>query len=491
MPPESGLPEEYLFRLTRHPDKRARDLPTIINAAAGYLFAITKDEKTCQNVQDGYTRALCGAAAAHLFTHDPEYLRYSPAFRDSAALGIWIESSIIHALAAAAILGCDKFFINLPKETFINDLSSKYFGNPLVLAAQRNHYNITKILLERNANNESTANSRHQALRAAARAGHENIVQLVLEPQYMQGDSEALYKDAVIEAIKGGHASLAQSLIKQKQIDISALMNKRILAAAVYHGHNDIVCKALENGADPNARESGDSHRDSPLRQAAMKGHANIARLLISHGAEVEQGGGYWSPLLAAVERGYKDITQILFENGADINGQESIRPLAAAASHGQDDMFFFLVKAGADVSYLKHENNSGLSGAALNGYETMINILISHGVDVRAAGDGPVLNAMLGGHDNVVKTLLEFGAEKPHSSVLGHHLHKCVQHGYEGSVRNLVAYGADINAPHPIIKATPLCMAKHWRHIRVSNALIELGAKFGPPVYKGLTARR
>ncbi len=46
--------------------------------------------------------------------------------------------------AAVAISGCDKF---LSKETFINDLSSKYFNNSPVL------YNVTKIL-KRSANNE-------------------------------------------------------------------------------------------------------------------------------------------------------------------------------------------------------------------------------------------------------------------------------------------------------------------------------------------------
>jgi hypothetical protein len=57
--------------------------------------------------------------------------------------------------------------------------------------------------------------------------------------------------------------------------------------------------------------------------------------------------------------------------------------------------MFFFLVKEGADVSYLKPGKGSALSQAAFKGYKTMIQILISHGVDVKAAGQEAVLNAI------------------------------------------------------------------------------------------------
>ncbi len=303
----------------------------------------------------------------------------------------------------------------------------------------------------------------------------------VLKPQYILKDHEELYKEAILEAVKGGHARLAQSLIEQKNINLSASMQNRILAVAVYYGHEDIVRNALENGADPNSKEHLGSPwpiHHTPLTLAAIKGHANITRLLISQGAEVEWRGNEWEPLCEATKRGYRDITQILLDNGADIDGGGSFRPLKEAAFHGQDGMFFFLVKAGANVSFLKHETCYALPSAALKGYETMIRILISYGVDVKANGKVAVLYAMMGGHGNVVKTLVEFGAEKPHPSVIEENFHKSVRGGCESWVLNLIAQGVDANTVHPELRVTPLSIAKRYGHRELVKALIELGAK-------------
>jgi uncharacterized protein len=166
-----------------------------------------------------------------------------------------------------------------------------------------------------------------------------------------------------------------------------------------------------------------------------MKGHAKISQLLISQGAKIGRKGDFSTPILMAAQRGYRDIAQILLDNGADIDGELYTKPLTAAACHGQEEMFNFLVKAGADVSYLKHGECVPLIGAAMKGYETMIHILLIYGVDVKASGAKPVLYAMMEGHVNVVKILVDLGAEKPHPSVIEDYFHKSVQSGYEDQV--------------------------------------------------------
>ncbi len=105
VPPESGLVEGYLFRLTLNHNKRVRELPALINEAVRCL--LTKDEKIIPSMKDCYTRALCRAVAAHLYRRVPRYLRHFPTIDDCAAPSRTLESTSIDVLAAAAHFGCD------------------------------------------------------------------------------------------------------------------------------------------------------------------------------------------------------------------------------------------------------------------------------------------------------------------------------------------------------------------------------------------------
>jgi ankyrin repeat domain-containing protein 50 len=120
------------------------------------------------------------------------------------------------------------------------------------------------------------------------------------------------------------------------------------LQAASSQGHESIVQKLLDNGAEVNA-QGGDY--GTALQAASYKGHESIVQKLLDNGAEVNaQGGHYGTALQAALYEGHESIVQKLFDNGADINTQGGFygTALQAALEGGHDSIISKLRDRGA-----------------------------------------------------------------------------------------------------------------------------------------------
>jgi ankyrin repeat protein len=96
-----------------------------------------------------------------------------------------------------------------------------------------------------------------------------------------------------------------------------------ILASA--SGHVDTVRALLDQGADPNAEQTGAGHLgDTPLQLAASNGATEAARLLIDRGAKVggsSRLGGPPHPMFFAATAGHLDTVKLLLDKGFRCNG--------------------------------------------------------------------------------------------------------------------------------------------------------------------------
>ena len=95
---------------------------------------------------------------------------------------------------------------------------------------------------------------------------------------------------------------------------------RRPLSAASEKGHTEIVRLLLEHGADPNAKEAV-SQGGYSLHLASDKGYMEVVRLLLEHGA----APGHWvdssgDALFIAYFRGHKEIVQYLYAYGATMD---------------------------------------------------------------------------------------------------------------------------------------------------------------------------
>jgi len=106
------------------------------------------------------------------------------------------------------------------------------------------------------------------------------------------------------------------------------------LQAASYKGHADIVRVLLEHGADVN----GDRVRNPPLASACAGGHVEIVRLLLEHGASVKGPSGR-QVLQAACNTKNVEAVRLLLQynidvNAADVTGQTPLHCISPPGGH-------------------------------------------------------------------------------------------------------------------------------------------------------------
>jgi ankyrin repeat protein len=118
-----------------------------------------------------------------------------------------------------------------------------------------------------------------------------------------------------------------------------------------------VVAALLE---DPRTRAEVRTTKDeSPLMLAALRGHLDVCKLLITRDADVNKPG--WTPLHYAATGGHIDVMRLLLDNHAyiDAASPNGSTPLMMASMYGTIDSVKLLLEAGADPSL---KNVQGLS---------------------------------------------------------------------------------------------------------------------------------
>lgn len=114
-------------------------------------------------------------------------------------------------------------------------------------------------------------------------------------------------------AAKFGHLDVVNFLLNAGAWVNSASVNKlraTPLLSAVAGGYADVAYRLLDAGADPNARQSGDT---SPLHVSAQNGQVEMVRLLLDYGANLEvKNMDRKTPLDLASEKGFTEMAMLL-----------------------------------------------------------------------------------------------------------------------------------------------------------------------------------
>ena len=226
-----------------------------------------------------------------------------------------------------------------------------------------------RLLLEHGANANARSALDNTALLLAARlANSYGAVKLLLEHGADSKATNQFGVTALISAAAGGDLATVKLLIQQG-VDVNGqpLMDpaafifgggRSALMWAAFRGDTTLMKVLIDAGADVNA----EGLLGTPLSQAAWADRTAAARLLIEHGANVNQRNhmeGY-TPLhwAASSERNDPGLVKLLLEKGADPNlgGGENVdafmdvlqTPLMLARKRGQPQVLAALVKAGA-----------------------------------------------------------------------------------------------------------------------------------------------
>jgi ankyrin repeat protein len=145
------------------------------------------------------------------------------------------------------------------------------------------------------------------------------------------------------------------------------------LQEAVKSGRHLVAKFLISKGADVNLHNPDTR---SPLMLAIEKSDVNMASLLVSSNANINDGA-----LSYAVQKGSKEIVDLLLRKGANPNSMAGrSEPLNVAAELGFRAIAEELINAKADLNGGDHDGNTPLHLAAMRGYLAFTELLVSKG---------------------------------------------------------------------------------------------------------------
>ena len=185
----------------------------------------------------------------------------------------------------------------------------------------------------------------------------------------------------------------------------------------------------------------------SPLHCAAIRGSLKVMELLMAHQADpnARTNDGH-TPLHCAIERNKPDAVSFLIARGADIEARSSqfpSRPLILAACLNHLECVKILLDNEASINTFEKEDaetplpNEGFHSDVSSNFD-----------GDSCAGFTPLLAASYTGHLEVVKLLIERGADvnQIHATENSGALHWAAMHNQEEVIKCLLHHGAYIN---------------------------------------------
>lgn len=187
-------------------------------------------------------------------------------------------------------------------------------------------------------------------------------------------------------AIASGQPRIARFLIDNgANVNVRDDRGRQPLFTASLLGTKEIVELLVNHGAEINPSEKDSPN--IPLHAALRRGHYEIAKYLISKGADVlvvSQSG--YTALHAACESGNPQIVELAISPNSNLNAKDKtgVTPLRLAAqAHDSVEIAAILIKHGADVNIPDEDGRTALNWAVTMHHTKTVELLLQHGADV------------------------------------------------------------------------------------------------------------
>ena len=296
---------------------------------------------------------------------------------------------------------------------------------------------------------------------------------------------------ALVDAARAGNLEAAkQHLVAGADVDFRNQQGFTPLHVAAQKGHNKVAELLIAKGANINT--SGRLIGTTPLDSAALLGHKEMVELLIDSGADINpQIITGETPLQRAEQRGHSAIAEILRKHG----GKAGEVTLQLAILKGQKDVAKSLITGGADVNAKGLLGRTPLDWAIIGGKNELADLLRKHGgktgeelkggepVPKAATPEPPkgkapdisIHDAAESGNIEAVKQHLAAGTDVNLGGGATP-LHPATYSGHKEVVELLIGNGANVNAKSK--GWTPLDIAIEFEHTEIADILRKNGAK-------------
>jgi ankyrin repeat protein len=278
------------------------------------------------------------------------------------------------------------------------------------------------------------------------------------------------------------------------------------IANAAQNGDRETVKALLKKGVDVNEAQ-GDG--TTALHWAAMKGDADMARMLLVAGANVRATTrlGSYTALYLAAKGGYSDVVAALLAGGADAKAvtANGTTPLMIAAAAGDTRSITSLVENGAEIDARDTaKGETPLMFAAGFNRLDAVKLLLARGADHKATTKVVDLFALTAPEEeSMARQGGRPAGNRPADiagATRGYRYNELIssqgglsallfatRQGYTDVALALIDGGADINQPNAGDKTTPLLMSIINGHFDLSMKLIERGANVNAPAFNGV----
>ena len=416
------------------------------------------------------------------------------------------------ALHSAATMGHAEVVRVLVEEGSWVEATGNSGATPLMMAASMGHIGAVKALLDGGANPDTVHNyGKSTALHFAAEVGRDDVVQELCKRGANVEARKVTGGTALHSAADANQPGTVKVLVEDCEADVNRLLMKDTtpLYLAAQRGFTEVVVMLLSLGADANyvMPRGTSSTQMIHLSEGVNEGFYPVKNTELGNGA---------TALHAAVENGHYDAAKVLLEAGAvQSNSMEGATPLVIALQYRHPKIALLLLEDGYPDPHLNaqvpSDGSSALLVAVISGYKEVVRRLLDLGADPNIStsrGVTPLSQAAALYKEDMLKTLLEAGASvgslhdavSTSSSVLVEQvlstlprpkllktvnarvdgltpLHLAVKAGNKDVVLKLLKVGGDVDAKVENTGATSLHLAALQGGLEVVRILLKSGA--------------
>nr|XP_054109265.1 ankyrin repeat domain-containing protein 17 isoform X5 [Callithrix jacchus] len=396
---------------------------------------VASPAQTLNDTLDDIMAAVSGRASAmsNTPTHSiaasisqPQTPTPSPIISPSAMLPIYpaididaqTESNHDTALTLACAGGHEELVQTLLERGASIEHRDKKGFTPLILAATAGHVGVVEILLDNGADIEAQSErTKDTPLSLACSGGRQEVVELLLARGANKEHRNVSDYTPLSLAASGGYVNIIKILLNAGA-EINSRTGSKLgispLMLAAMNGHTAAVKLLLDMGSDINAQI--ETNRNTALTLACFQGRTEVVSLLLDRKANVEHRAKTGlTPLMEAASGGYAEVGRVLLDKGADVNAppvpSSRDTALTIAADKGHYKFCELLIGRGAHIDVRNKKGNTPLWLAANGGHLDVVQLLVQAGADVDAADNRkitPLMAAFRKGHVKVVRYLVK-----------------------------------------------------------------------------------
>uniref|UniRef100_A0A8C6MGE5 Ankyrin 3 n=1 Tax=Moschus moschiferus TaxID=68415 RepID=A0A8C6MGE5_MOSMO len=389
------------------------------------------------------------------------------------------------------------------------------------MAAQENHLEVVKFLLDNGASQSLATEDGFTPLAVALQQGHDQVVSLLLE-----NDTKGKVRLPAlhIAARKDDTKAAALLLQNDNNADVESKSGFTPLHIAAHYGNINVATLLLNRAAAVDFTARNDI---TPLHVASKRGNANMVKLLLDRGAKIDaKTRDGLTPLHCGARSGHEQVVEMLLDRAAPIlsKTKNGLSPLHMATQGDHLNCVQLLLQHNVPVDDVTNDYLTALHVAAhcghykvakvlldkkanpnakaLNGFTPLhiackknrikvMELLLKHGASIQAvteSGLTPIHVAAFMGHVNIVSQLMHHGASPNTTNVRGETaLHMAARSGQAEVVRYLVQDGAQVEAKAKDDQ-TPLHISARLGKADIVQQLLQQGASPNAATTSGYT---